>query len=168
MTRAALFLSGPAERAVPVIERARAEHPDAEWTVVVRGRDARWLSTVLVGTETVDDKPAGGKVAFLKGLRARRFDVVLVWFSDESSYDPVKLVGFFAGGRTRRWITADDSGALTFAGALRRLLRTKGWRREFGQRVLGVVFACYRNTLGRPVGALLRARAGRRLLKGRR
>ena len=63
-----------AEVAAAVIERARRECPDVQWTAIVRGRDARWLAAALEGMKVVDDKPPGGKVAFVRSLRAARFD----------------------------------------------------------------------------------------------
>ncbi|HEU4419182.1 MAG TPA: hypothetical protein VFT55_09605, partial [Planctomycetota bacterium] len=116
---------------------------DATVTVVAGDADRVRLRSELAGCAVVPDKPAGGKLAFVRELRRRRFDVALVAWTGGDLFQPMRLVALFAGARRveivderGRWFRARWSAPWPLLGhALRRLgsakadafLRALGW-----------------------------------------
>jgi hypothetical protein len=68
--------------------------------VVAGDADRVRLRSELTGNAVVPDKPAGGKLAFVRELRRRRFDVALVAWTGGESFQPMRLVALLAGARS--------------------------------------------------------------------
>ena len=70
--RGAVFLTGPPEIGCRVLDDVRRRYPAFEWVAYYRLTDHYSLGSALEGFEAINDKPAGSKVAFVRGIRAQR------------------------------------------------------------------------------------------------
>jgi hypothetical protein len=77
-------------------------------TVVAGDADRARLRSELAGCSVVPDKPTGGKLAFVRELRRRRFDMALVAWTGGDFFQPMRLAALFAGAR--RVEVLDDRG----------------------------------------------------------
>ncbi|MBK9384696.1 MAG: hypothetical protein IPN34_07775 [Planctomycetes bacterium] len=133
------------------------------FTVYLRDAYRESLAEELAGMELHRDKPTGGRLRFLKRLRAERFDLAVMAWQGAPEFNRMKLVGVLCGAKERhvynenldsftieggenpiwlqhvKWrIRARSSGprGLPFAGLLR-----------FYQRTLGLLFGVLATTL---------------------
>jgi len=112
--------------------RARAG-TDAAVTVVAGDADRARLRSELAGCSVVPDKPTGGKLAFVRELRRRRFDLALCAWTGGDFFQPMRLAALFAGARRveilderGRWFEARWSAPWPLCQhALRRLPSTR-------------------------------------------
>jgi hypothetical protein len=81
---------------------------DAAVTVIAGDRNRARLRSEFAGCAVVPDKPVGGKLAFVRELRRRRFDLALVAWTGGDSFQPMRLVALLAGAR--RVEILDDRG----------------------------------------------------------
>lgn len=164
MTRALVVLSAPAPQACPVLEAARARFGAADLTVVLRQSQRDALADLLDGAAVLLDKPAEGRLAFMRALRHVRFEQGVVIWSGSWSYWPSKLAFVLARVRTREVVT--ERGTFTWSGpaVARHLL----WRAKVPAHAtagmppgvpwpLALPLALVRATLGRVLGPLLTA-----------
>lgn len=175
MTRALVVLSCHAPDMRPILAAARARWPDAELTVVLRAplRDA--CADLLAGATVLDDKPAQGRVAFLRALRRYAFDRGVVAWTGASSFWPSKVTFLLARVRARE--VASERG--TFTWSVKSIATHLLWRAKVPVHAtagmppgipwpFALVLATLRATVGRllgPVATLLRT-AARRLFGG--
>ena len=154
--RIALFLTAERAGAVELARRVREQYSDAEIEAFVRDEDRDVLAPHLDGCAIRRDKPAGGKVAFVRGLRRERFDLLIVaWYGGER-FQPLRLVALIAGARRVRAV--DERGReghvawylpWTWIGhVLRRSSRLDALT------VLRGGAACYRLTIGALIAAI--------------
>ncbi|HZN40929.1 MAG TPA: hypothetical protein VFD82_19140 [Planctomycetota bacterium] len=149
---AIFFLTPAAADGAPALfaaYRARVS-ADAAVTVVAGDADRVRLRSEFAGNAVVPDKPARGKLAFVRELRRQRFDVALVAWTGGGSFQPMRLVALFAGARRvevlderGRWFRARWSAPWPLLGhALRRLAGAKS------DAFLRVFAAFYRWSIG--------------------
>ena len=99
---AIFFLTPAAAEQAPALFaafRARVA-ADAAVTVVAGDADRARLRSELPGCVVLPDKPAGGRRAFVRDLRRRRFDVALVAWTGGETFQPMRLVALSAGARS--------------------------------------------------------------------
>lgn len=155
--KVAVFATCEAEPARQLLAAVRARHPGGELAVFVRDEHRDELAADLRGLDVRRDKPAGGKLAFVRALRRERFDELVVAWHGGERMQPLRLVAMFAGAR--RVVAVDERGRertvawsrpWTWAGhALRRGLSLPPLA------LLRGIAACYRATIGLLLGSLL-------------
>ncbi len=158
-----VFVSAPAMLALPHVEELLRVHAGQELTFVVRDRDGRELGPLLRGHAVLGDKPAGGKLGFVRELRHRRADLALALWLGHDDYWPAKTLFLLAGAAQQ--LVISERGTLPFA-----LMRPRTWldhlqwrRRHripgvYGRSLVAAALqALYRQTLGRGLGAVLTA-----------
>lgn len=106
--RIALFLTTGREAARELLRRVRAAHPQARLCAFVRDDDRAALGADLAGCEVRRDKPAGGRLAFVRALRRERFDRLWVAWHGGERFQPLRLVALVAGARLV--IAVDERG----------------------------------------------------------
>ncbi|HEX6810812.1 MAG TPA: hypothetical protein VF384_04230 [Planctomycetota bacterium] len=129
--------------------RARAG-AEASVTVVAGDADRAWLPDEFAGCTVVPDKPTGGKLAFVRELRRRRFDKALVAWTGGDWFQPMRLVALMIGAQRveilddrGRWFAARWSAPWPLLRhALRRLPQTKA------DTILRAFGALYRWSIG--------------------
>jgi hypothetical protein len=131
--RSALIVQsgGPALLA-GAVEQVRRNHPHLRLTVLLqRGHSER--VSALPDVEYIENE--GPKPAFVRRLRARRFDVVFVLYTNEPGYWKLKLLPFLVGAP--RLVGFDESLA-SFPVSLRtsRLLARRILQRLADSRVI--------------------------------
>jgi hypothetical protein len=124
--------------------------------VFARDEDRAAVLAALPGADVRRDKPAGGKLAFVRRLRAEKFDLAVVAWQGGERIQPMKIAALLIGAR--RTIVVDRRGRRSevrwllpwtwFGPALRAGLATDP------VLVVAAVCACYRATVGLLVGAL--------------
>ena len=155
--KAAMLLTTDLGPALVLAKRLREGLPQAKWTAYVRDEDRERLLPALVGCVIRSDKPRGSKIAFLRALRAERFDVMFVaWHGGERSC-PLRGAALLAG--------AKDLVSIDERGRSRSVQWWAPWtwsehlvRRMSQLRVLRVMRFCasmYRVTIGRAIHAVL-------------
>lgn len=154
--RIAVFLTAETEAARRLLAEVRARAGDAVLSVFVNDDDRRPLAAEIAGLDVRRDKPAGGKLAFVRALRRERFDRILVAWHGGERLLPMRIVALFGGARSVHVI--DERGRefavawylpWTWAGhALRRAAATKA------TTVLRVLAFGYRWTVGLVVAAV--------------
>ena len=169
------FLTPAAAQDAPALfalYRARAGAA-AVVTVVAGDADRVRLQREFAGCEVVPDKPAGGKLAFVRELRRQRFDLAMVAWTGGDTFQPMRLVALLAGARRAevldergRWFEARWSGPWPLCRhALRRLAAARS------ETFLCALAAVYRWSIGLLLALPIlwwrclrvpRARAGRR------
>lgn len=148
-----IFLTCPEGFARAMLRSVRSRWGDHRFTVYLRDTYREALAEELAGMELHRDKPSGGRLRFLSKLRAKRFDLAVMAWQGDPTFNRMKLVGALCGARERHvynenldsfaieggknpiWIQhvkwrlrARSSGprGLPFAGALRLYQRTFG------------------------------------------
>ena len=124
MTRVLIALSGPPEQVVHMLAAARERWPDAALTVLLRASQQEAFAPLLAGTKVLHDKPAGGRVAFLRALRREAFDFGVVAWTGAFSYWPSKLAFALARVRVRDVVTERGGFAWSWRRAIDHLI----WR----------------------------------------
>jgi len=154
--RIALFATTEAPQALALLAHVRRRHPGAAIAAFVRDEHRVELAQALQGCDVRRDKPAGGRVAFVRALRRERFDLAVVAWHGGERLQPLRLVALLCGARAV--VAVDETmrerqvallRPWTWAGhALRRLARVRAvtW--------LCAAAACYRVTFGALVAAL--------------
>lgn len=147
--RLAVFLTAEREAADRLLARVRADWPDAAVVALANDEDREWLAARHAGVELRRDKPAGGKLAFVKAMRRESFDLVVVAWHGGERLQPLRLVALALGSPVR---VSDERGRL------RAVAWWQPWtwaphllRRGLGADPLHVArlgAACYRATLG--------------------
>lgn len=170
--RGAVFLTAPPALAGQILADVRRRHPTVAWTVYYRASESAELDAALRGVDARSDKPAGSKLAFLRQLRAQRFDLAVIAWTGHHHYDRMKVVGLLCGAR--RAIAYDEHlEAFAVGGAGTAWLRHARWRPSLGGETsawLVPLRAAYRWTLGSLLGGtwMLARLAWRRLQRARR
>lgn len=155
--KAALFLTAAADPARQLLAELRRDHPDAAWQVYLDDELRRALADVLAGWDVRRDKPRGGRVAFVRALRAERLDLAVVAWQGGERFLPMKLVVLLAGAR--------QTVAVDRRGRRRRVCwwQPWTWAVPLTAAALGLdplvaaraVAAVYRGTLGLLLGTLV-------------
>jgi hypothetical protein len=104
----ALFLTTELGPARVLLDRVLDRHPDEVPSVFVRDEHRAPLAGDLEHCDVRRDKPAGGKVAFVRALRRERFDRLIVAWHGGERPQPLRLVALFAGAR--QVIAVDEFG----------------------------------------------------------
>ncbi|MBL8750984.1 MAG: hypothetical protein JNK78_17625 [Planctomycetes bacterium] len=95
--RVALFLTADRAGASALLAAARARWPGATFVAFANDEDRAALQMAAPGIEFRRDKPAGGKAAFVKSLRAERFDHVVVAWHGGERVQPLRVVALLLG-----------------------------------------------------------------------
>lgn len=154
--KAILLLTTELEPARAMLAEWRSREPAARWTVLVRDEHRAPLHEELAGCDVRRDKPAGPALAFVRALRAERFDLLVVAWHGGERPQPLRLVAPLLGAR--RAVALDERG---------RSIDLRPWR-PFGALRHGVrrlaaikalrgaqlLCAAYRSTVGWLLGGL--------------
>lgn len=167
--RAVIFLTCPEEYARAMLRSVRMRWGGHRCTVYLRDAYREALAAELEGMELHRDKPSGGRLRFLKALRAQRFDLAVMAWQGDPAYNRMKVVGLLCGAKERhvynenldsftiesgenpiwlqhvKWrLRARSSGprGMPFAGLLRLYQRSFGWL--FGGLAIALRFAWLR------------------------
>lgn len=164
--RAVLFATTSRESAADLLRALCVEHAAATWIVFCRDEDRAALAASFPEVEFRRDKPAGGRLAFVRALRRERLDLAVVVWDGGERFQPLRLAALAVGAR--RTLAVDRRGRRHRVAwhapwtwgphAARALLATR-------PATIGrLLAACYRGTLGLLVAGLLlawfRARRG--------
>jgi hypothetical protein len=163
--RVALFLTTELAGAMALVGRVRQQFPGATVTAFVRDEHREALAPLLTECDVRRDKPAGGKLQFVRALRRERFDAAVVAWHGGERLQPLRLVALVCGARRvvavdERWVERDVCWyrPWTWAGhALRRLAHSKP------MAVLRLGAAVYRCTIGLAVAVILLLPAAARM-----
>ncbi len=148
--KAILLLTTELEPARAMLAEWRAREPAARWTVLVRDEHRAPLQAALAGCEVRRDKPAGSAAAFVKAIRAERFDLLVVAWHGGERRQPLRLVAPLLGAR--RAVATDERGRTIDLrpwrpfGVLRHGARRLAAMKARRAAVLGC--AAYRSTVG--------------------
>lgn len=162
MTRVLVALSGPADQVADMLVAARARWPAEALTVVVRASQVHALADLLQGARVLLDKPAGGRLAFVRALREPGFAHGLVAWTGAFNYWPSKLAFALARVAQREVVTERGSFGWSWRQAIAHLV----WRAKAPVHAtagmppgiawpLALVLCLLRATLGRILGPLL-------------
>jgi hypothetical protein len=148
--RIAVLLTTTPEQAALMLQRLRGRHPGSQFIAFVRDEDRAPLRKALQGCDVRRDKPAGGRLRFLRALRREAFDLLVVAWTGGERWQPLRAAALFAGAR--QLLVVDERGRewpvrwylpWTWAGhSLRRLAAIKGIA------LVRAAAAAYRATLG--------------------
>lgn len=167
--RSVAFLTAPPEMAAAALRVVRERWPETAWVVYHRASDRAALGDALDGVEARSDKPAGGKLEFIRGLRAARYDRAVVLWCGHRQYDRPKLLALLAGARSAvAWVPGGEFVALDRIGW--KLLAHARWRPSLGGDGRGSFFASvlragYKHSLGRVVASVRLLAGARRALR---
>lgn len=149
MTKIAVFLTTERAAAVELLAACCRRWPEATLVAFANDDDRAALQATAPGVEFRRDKPPGGKVAFVRALRAERFDrAVAAWHGGER-LQPLRVVAALLGCPV---VVFDERGRETEFGwwqpwrwaphSVRRAMRTDAlqlaraaaavWRATFG------------------------------------
>jgi hypothetical protein len=106
--RIAVMLTTTPDLAAPLLARLRARHPGSQFTTFVRDEDRAALQPALAGCDVRRDKPAGGRLRFLRALRQERFDLLVVAWHGGDRSQPLRAAALFAGAQ--RLLVVDERG----------------------------------------------------------
>lgn len=95
----ALFATTGRPAAAELVRTVRARWPDAALVVFANDQDRAALQADTPGVAFRRDKPPGGKVSFVKSLRAERFDLVVVAWHGGERIQPLRVVALLLGCR---------------------------------------------------------------------
>jgi hypothetical protein len=95
----ALFATTERPAAGELVGTVRARWPDASLVVFANDQDRAALQAAAPGVAFRRDKPPGGKVSFVKALRAERFDLVVVAWHGGERIQPLRVVALLIGCR---------------------------------------------------------------------
>lgn len=162
MTRVVIFASAPAAAAAGPLRLLLEEHRAAGPIVYLRDRDRRELGAVLDGVDVRSDKPAGGRMRFVRSLRAEPVDLAIALWLGHDEYWPAKALFWLCRAREKHALD-ERSKTPTRVSGLFGALRHMVWRRKHrvpspygrGGLLRALVRFCYRATLGRVLGAAL-------------
>lgn len=106
--RAVAFLTGDGDALLQPAALVRAKLPDARLVLFCRDDDRAVVHAAFPDAELRRDKPVGGRLPFVRALRAERFDLAVVAWQGGDRTQPMKLVALLAGGA--RTIVIDRRG----------------------------------------------------------
>lgn len=160
MTRVVIFASAPAQDAVAPLSRLLARHASDRLTIFVRDRDRAALTALLADHEVRSDKPPGGRLDFVRSLRAKPADLAIGLWLGHDEYWPAKALFWLCRARTKLAVT-ERSADLVAASGLAAVTAQLSWRRKHrvpspygrGGLLRAALRASYRATLGRVFGA---------------
>lgn len=95
--KVAVFLTADRDRAAALLARCRQRWPDAALVAFANDVDRLWLAERHPGAELRRDKPPGGKLKFVRALRAERFDHVVVAWHGGERLQPLRVVALALG-----------------------------------------------------------------------
>ena len=158
-----LFLSAPPEISRKELISVLAEHTEARITVYLRSQHRPEYDDLLGSCFVYSDKPARGRRAFVRELRARLYHEAIVLDFGHWSYFPARCLFFLA--RAGRKHVRSERGVFEFTVMHPiALFRHLSYRRKHRSgSVAGVpagtpapfLVAAYRGTLGRIVGSVI-------------
>jgi hypothetical protein len=156
-----LFLGRLDPHAEAAIDAARASLPAVEWTVVVAPQDAADALRRSAARDSLADKPTGSRLAALRSLRARRFDVAVLLWGGRPGEARLSMQGLLCGARRYR-VFLPDAGLLPLHAGDRRIWSSlwRGLRR--GPCAPDLVAAGFLWWWDRTIGRLWTRRAVRR------
>ena len=152
----AAFLTADRAGAAALLAACRSRHPGAQVVAFANDDDRPALAAAHPGIEFRRDKPPGGRVRFLRSLRAEGFDLAVASWHGGERFQPMRIVALFAGcaalvtderGRERRvaWWQPWTWGAHLMGRAVRadalQIARVAAW--------------VYRSTLGAAIAVVL-------------
>ncbi len=105
--KVAVFLTAERDAAVALLASCRARWPAAALVAFANDEDRVWIGDRSPGVELRRDKPPGGKLRFVRALRAERFDQVAVAWHGGERFQPLRLVALLLGAPT---LAVDDRG----------------------------------------------------------
>lgn len=106
--KAVAFLTGDGADLLQPAMAARTLLPGADLVLFVRDDDRATAQAAFPHAALRRDKPVGGKLAFIRSLRAERFDLTVVAWQGGERTQPMKVVALFCGGA--RTIVLDRRG----------------------------------------------------------
>lgn len=115
-----LFLGRVDPHAGAAIDAARASLPAVEWTVVVAPQDAADALRQSAARDSLPDKPTGNRLAALRSLRARRFDVAVLLWCGRPGEARLSAHGLLCGAR-RYQVFLPDAGLVPLRATDRRV-----------------------------------------------
>ena len=95
--RVAIFLTTDSLAAGELLGTCRARWPDATLVVFANDEDRAALAGTAPHSEFRRDKPPGGKLAFVRSLRAERFDAAVAAWHGGERLQPLRLVVLLLG-----------------------------------------------------------------------
>jgi len=164
VTTVRVFASAPAAAAREPLAAILREHAGAAPIVYLRDRDRSGLAAVLEGRDLRSDKPGGGRLAFVRALRAEGAELAVALWLGHDEYWPAKALFLLA--RAKRKVAVTERGTLEVRlSSVPALLAHATWRRKHrvpspygrGGLLRALLRWAYRATLGRVIGALVTA-----------
>lgn len=166
--KVAVFFTCERAAAAALLQQLRERWPDAHVVAYANDEDREPLARCHPAVEFRRDKPAGGKAAFVKALRAAGFDRVVVAWHGGERFQPLRLVALLLD---RPVLAVDERGRERVVA----LWRPWTWGPHLLRRgltadplfVARCAAACYRATIGLVLAVvwlplrLLLARVGR-------
>lgn len=95
----ALFATTDRDAAVELTRAVTARWPDAALVVFANDETRGALMAAAPSVECRRDKPAGGKLAFVRALRAERFDLSIAAWHGGDRLQPLRVVALLLGCR---------------------------------------------------------------------
>jgi hypothetical protein len=153
--RVAVFLTTGRDAAVDLLRRVRRHHPDARLVAFANDEDRAALQRAAPEVEFRRDKPPGGRAAFVRALRAERFDRAAVAWHGGERFQPLRVVALLLGAPV---LVVDERGREQVV----RLGRPWTWLPHLLRRGLRtdalqyarLAAACYRVTVGALIAAV--------------
>ena len=159
MTKVVIFLSAPAASAEAALRSLLAQHGADRPVIYVRDRDKGALAGLLANHDVRSDKPLGGRMGFVRQLRADPADLVIALWLGHDEYWPAKTLFLLARGRQKLAITEREAAPLDTR-SIGSVLGHAIWRQRnrvpspYGRGGLlsAAARGIYRATLGRILG----------------
>lgn len=162
MSAVRIFASAPAEAAREPLVALLREHGGSLPVIYLRDRDRKGLAEALRGHDLRSDKPPGGRLAFVRALRAEGGELAVALWLGHDEYWPAKALFLLA--RARRKVAVTERGVLEVRlSAALALAAHAVWRRKHrvpspygrGGLLRAALRWAYRETFGRVLGAVL-------------
>ncbi len=154
-----VFLTCPEPFARSMLRSIRMRWGGHRFTVYLRDAYREPLAEELAGMELLRDKPSGGRLRFLKRLRAERYDLAVMAWQGDPEFNRMKLVGVLCGAKERH-VYNENLDSFTIEGGENPIwLQHVKWRiraRSSGPRGMpfGGVLRVYQRTVGLLIGVL--------------
>jgi hypothetical protein len=95
--KVAVFLTAERAAAIALLQRVRARWPDAVLVAFANDVDRTAIAAAVPGVDVRRDKPAGGRLAFVRTLRGERFARVVVAWHGGDRFQPLRLASLWLG-----------------------------------------------------------------------
>lgn len=157
--RAVIFLTCPESFAKAMLRSVRMRWGDHHFTVYLRDAYREPLAAELEGMELHRDKPTGGRIGFVRRMRAKKYDLAVMAWQGDPEFNRMKLVGVLSGARERNVYNENLDSFMIESGENPYWLQHVKWRmrsRSAGPSgmPLSGFLRFYQRTLGALIGGL--------------